>query len=44
MALMKAGAETDKKDNDGFLALDLAPDGHVRRFIQNSAEHEGIEL
>lgn len=25
MALLKAGAETDKKDVDGYLALDLAP-------------------
>ena len=25
VALLKAGAETDKKDVDGFLAVDLAP-------------------
>lgn len=31
MALLKAGAETDKKDADGFLALDLAPDKEVSR-------------
>jgi 26S proteasome non-ATPase regulatory subunit 10 len=30
IALLKAGAETDKKDVDGFLALDLAPDKQVR--------------
>lgn len=29
VALLKAGAETDKKDSDGFLALDLAPDKEV---------------
>ena len=29
MALLKAGADTDKKDSDGFLALDLAPDKEV---------------
>jgi hypothetical protein len=29
VALLKAGAETDKKDMDGFLALDLAPDKDV---------------
>lgn len=29
VALLKAGAETDKKDADGFLALDLAPDKEV---------------
>lgn len=30
MALLKAGAETGKRDVDGFLALDLAPDKEVR--------------
>jgi len=29
VALLKAGAETDKKDVDGFLALDLSPDAQV---------------
>lgn len=29
MALIKAGAETDKRDIDGFLAIDLAPDAQV---------------
>jgi ankyrin repeat protein len=29
MVLLKAGAETDKKDNNGALALDLAPDAKV---------------
>jgi 26S proteasome non-ATPase regulatory subunit 10 len=29
VALLKAGAETDKKDTDGFLALELAPDAQV---------------
>lgn len=29
VALLKAGAETDKKDSDGFLALELAPDAQV---------------
>ena len=29
MALLKEGAETDKKDADGYLALDLAPDKEV---------------
>ena len=32
VALLKAGAETDKKDVDGFLAIDLAPDKQVRKF------------
>lgn len=29
VALLKAGAETDKKDNDGMLAFELAPDKGV---------------
>jgi 26S proteasome non-ATPase regulatory subunit 10 len=29
VALLKEGAETDKKDVDGFLALDLVPDAQV---------------
>jgi hypothetical protein len=32
VALLKAGAEIDKKDSDGMLALDLAPDVAVRLF------------
>ncbi|CAG8980057.1 hypothetical protein HYALB_00009266 [Hymenoscyphus albidus] len=43
-ALLKAGAATDKKDVDGMLALDLAPDKEVKKFILQSAEREGIEL
>lgn len=29
MVLLKAGAETDKRDVDGSLAIDLAPDKKV---------------
>ena len=29
LLLLKAGAETDKKDVDGQLAIDLAPDNKV---------------
>ncbi len=29
VALLKAGAETDKKDVDGCLAIDLAPDSQA---------------
>lgn len=29
LALLKAGAQTDKKDVDGFLAIELAPDTKV---------------
>jgi 26S proteasome non-ATPase regulatory subunit 10 len=32
VALLKAGAETDKKDADGFLAMELAPDSQVSSF------------
>lgn len=34
VALLKAGAETDKKDVDGFLAIDLAPDSQVHLLIR----------
>ena len=44
VALLKAGAATDKKDADGNLALDLAPDREVRKYIERMAENEGIEL
>lgn len=44
VALLKAGAETDKRDLDGNLALDLAPDKEVRKYIERMAENEGIEL
>ncbi|KAM3074109.1 putative ankyrin-repeat protein [Clarireedia jacksonii] len=44
VALLKAGAETDKKDVDGFLALDLAPDKQVKKYIVQMAEMEGIDL
>lgn len=29
LLLLKAGAETDKRDVDGMLAIDLAPDAKV---------------
>ncbi|KAI1953890.1 putative ankyrin-repeat protein [Ophidiomyces ophidiicola] len=44
LILLRAGAEADKRDNDGHLAIDLAPDIKVRKFILTAAEHEGIEL
>lgn len=44
VALLKAGAETDKKDGDGALAFDLAPDRDVRKYIERECEREGIEL
>ncbi|KAL8360407.1 hypothetical protein RB601_007256 [Gaeumannomyces tritici] len=44
VALLKAGASTDKKDVDGCLALDLAPDKAVQKYIEQVAEREGIEI
>ncbi|KAK3383647.1 ankyrin repeat-containing domain protein [Lasiosphaeria ovina] len=44
VALLKAGAATDKKDADGCLALDLAPDRDVRKFIEREAERDGIAI
>ncbi|KAI5920766.1 ankyrin repeat-containing domain protein [Camillea tinctor] len=44
IALLKAGAETDKRDFDGHMALDLAPDKEVRKYIEREAENEGIDL
>lgn len=44
LALLKAGAETDKRDSEGHLAIDLAPDAKVRNFILQAAENEGIEV
>jgi len=44
LLLLQAGAETDKKDQEGRLALDLAPDAKTRKFILQSAEREGIDL
>ena len=42
--LLKAGAETEKRDSNGHIAIDLAPDIKVRSFILQSAQLEGIEL
>lgn len=42
--LLKAGADATKKDGDGFLALELAPDKEVRKFILTRAEMEGVEI
>ncbi|KAJ5946464.1 ankyrin repeat-containing protein C6C3.08 [Penicillium verhagenii] len=42
--LLKSGAEADKRDNDGRLAVDLIPDEKVKQYILQTAEREGIEL
>nr|KMM71590.1 ankyrin repeat-containing protein [Coccidioides posadasii RMSCC 3488] len=44
LVLLRAGAEVDKRDNEGRLAIDLAPDIKVRKYIIQAAEREGIEL
>ncbi|KAI9371404.1 ankyrin repeat-containing domain protein [Aspergillus egyptiacus] len=44
ITLLKAGAEVDKKDSEGRLAIDMAPDMKVRSYILQAAEREGIEL
>ncbi|KNG82173.1 proteasome regulatory particle subunit (Nas6) [Aspergillus nomiae NRRL 13137] len=44
ITLLKAGAETDKKDVNGTLAIDMAPDTSVRTYIRQTAEMEGIEI
>ncbi|KAE8157003.1 ankyrin repeat-containing domain protein [Aspergillus tamarii] len=44
ITLLKAGAETDKKDANGIFAIDMAPDASVREYIRQTAEMEGIEI
>ncbi|KAI4161142.1 MAG: hypothetical protein L6R39_000102 [Caloplaca ligustica] len=44
LVLLRAGAETDKRDMDGHLAIDLAPDTKIKKFVLQSAEREGIDL
>ncbi|KAF3483221.1 uncharacterized protein GIQ15_02545 [Arthroderma uncinatum] len=44
LTLLRAGAETDKRDANGQLAIELSPDSKVRKYILETAEREGIEL
>ncbi|GKZ42019.1 hypothetical protein AbraIFM66951_000340 [Aspergillus brasiliensis] len=44
ITLLKAGAEADKRDSNGVLAIDMAPDSKVRSYILQTAEREGLEL
>ncbi|KAL9098799.1 MAG: hypothetical protein Q9163_005607 [Psora crenata] len=44
LALLRAGAESDKRDSDGYLAIDLAPDKKIRKYILQAAEREEIEV
>ncbi|OOQ90467.1 putative proteasome regulatory particle subunit (Nas6) [Penicillium brasilianum] len=42
--LLKSGAEAEKRDGDGRLAIELVPDDKVKQYILQTAEREGIEL
>lgn len=42
--LLKAGADSDKKDNSGALPILLAPDQRVKDYVLRKAEEEGITL
>ncbi|MCJ1236522.1 Ankyrin-2 [Varicellaria rhodocarpa] len=44
LCLLSSGVEIDKIDIDGHLAIELAPDSKIRKFIIQSAEREGIDL
>ncbi|KAK2740898.1 hypothetical protein FQN55_008597 [Onygenales sp. PD_40] len=44
LVLLRAGAEVDKRDKNDQLAIELAPDSRVRKYILQGAEREGIEL
>ncbi|RKF61596.1 putative 26S proteasome regulatory subunit p28 [Erysiphe neolycopersici] len=44
ISLLKAGVDTKKRDSDDKLALELAPDSQVSKFIIRQVELEGIEL
>jgi 26S proteasome non-ATPase regulatory subunit 10 len=44
ITLLKAGAEADKKDSEGRLAIEMAPDAKVKKYILQTAEREGFEL
>lgn len=42
--LLKAGADSDKKDSNGALPIFLAPDLRVKEYILRKAEEDGITL
>ena len=44
LVLLKAGADTDKKDGSGAFAIDLAPDAMIKGFILRAAEEEGLDM
>ena len=44
LVLLVAGAEWDRRDKEGRVALEYVPDAKTRAFIVQAAEREGIEL
>jgi len=44
LLLLTSGAEFDKQDRDGKVALDYVPDAKTRSFIVQAAEREGVDL
>lgn len=44
LCLLMAGAEWDRKDSEGRVALECAPDKKTRVYVVQAAEREGIEL
>ncbi|KAL9049705.1 MAG: hypothetical protein Q9162_007077 [Coniocarpon cinnabarinum] len=44
LELIKAGAVASKRDVDGRLPIDCAPDDKVRDFVLREAEKEGVEM
>jgi 26S proteasome non-ATPase regulatory subunit 10 len=44
LLLLTRGAEFDKQDRDGKVALDYVPDAKTRMFIVQAAEREGVDL
>jgi 26S proteasome non-ATPase regulatory subunit 10 len=42
--LLRRGAESDKRDGRGMLAIQLAPDEKIRNYILRVAEEEGWEI
>jgi 26S proteasome non-ATPase regulatory subunit 10 len=44
VALLRAGADSSKKDSGGKLPISLAPDAKVRNYIIKAAEEEGLDV
>ncbi|KAF7717091.1 Ankyrin repeat-containing protein [Penicillium ucsense] len=42
--LLKSGADAEKRDSEGHLAIDLVPDDKVKQYILRTAERDGVEL